>query len=139
MSVTDPHGRIIRPGVPRPPQTATEMAKFFKESELGKRNRQEIVDYSTQFVGKSDRAQAYKQSARQESAKRSSRRSEYPLGLHWFDLILFRGDFSPYLLSLPQQIHAVVLRRVQILRGSMFFTGINLLYVQARFETELRA
>lgn len=78
MSVTDPHGRITRPGVPRPPQTATEMAKYFKESELGKRNRQEIEDYSTQFVGKSDRAQAYKQSARQESAKRSSRRLEYP-------------------------------------------------------------
>jgi len=54
------------------------MAKYFKESELGKRNRQEIEDYSIQFVGKSDRAQAYKQSARQESAKQSLRRSEYP-------------------------------------------------------------
>lgn len=36
---------------------------------------------------------------------------------------------SPYLLSIPQQIQAVVARRVQILRGNMFFTGMNLLYV----------
>ena len=40
------------------------------------------------------------------------------------------------MLSISQQIQAVVLRRVQILRGSMFFTAINLLYVQVRLRTE---
>jgi len=46
---------------------------------------------------------------------------------------------SPYLLSISQQIQAVVLRRVQILRGGLLFTGINLLYVQIHFESKFCA
>lgn len=107
VSVTDPNGRILRPGSVRPPQTATEFAEYFRNSELGKLNRQEIEEYTVAFVGKSERKEAYKQSARQEIAKRSTKR-------------------SPYLLSISQQIRAVMIRRVQILRGSMSFTIMNL-------------
>ncbi|KXN88770.1 Brefeldin A resistance protein [Leucoagaricus sp. SymC.cos] len=107
VAVTDPNGRTIRPGVIRPPQTATEFADYFKNSELGKLNRREIAEYTAEYVGKPDRAKGYKQSAREEIAKRSTKK-------------------SPYLLSILQQIRAVMIRRVQILRGSLFFTGMNL-------------
>ncbi|KAF9449781.1 pleiotropic drug resistance ABC transporter [Macrolepiota fuliginosa MF-IS2] len=106
VAATDPNGRIARPGF-HPPQTATEFADQFKNSELGKLNRQEIDEYTLEFVGKPDRADAYKQSARRELAKGSRKK-------------------SPYLLSIPQQIQAVMRRRVQILRGNMLLTGLNL-------------
>ncbi len=76
VAVTDPNGRIPRPGVVRLPQTATEFAEYFKNSDFGHLNRQEVQDYISEFVGKADRAKAYKHSAREESAK-LSRKSRY--------------------------------------------------------------
>lgn len=69
VAATDPGGRIPRPGVLRRPQTAIEFAEHFKNSKLGKLNREEVESYITEFVGKPDRADAFRQSARQEIAK----------------------------------------------------------------------
>lgn len=55
----------------RPPQTATEFADYFKNSKLAELNRREIEEYKSEFVGKPDRALAFKQSARAEIAKGS--------------------------------------------------------------------
>ncbi len=76
--VTDPNGRITRPGALRPPQTASEFVKYFKNSDLGHLNRGEVQDYISTFVGKEDHAKAYKNSAREEGAK-LSRKGRYVL------------------------------------------------------------
>ena len=34
---------------------------------------------------------------------------------------------SPYMLTIPQQVSAVMRRKVQIIRGNMLATGLNLL------------
>lgn len=127
VAATDPGGRIPRPGVLRRPQTANEFAEYFRNSKFGKLNREEVESYVDEFVGKADRADAFKQSARKEIAKGANK------GRWVYFLIISRSSIltilrSPYLLSIPQQIRAVMVRRVQILRGSMFFTIINLWY-----------
>ncbi|KAF7763700.1 hypothetical protein Agabi119p4_8237 [Agaricus bisporus var. burnettii] len=100
VAVTDPDSRTPRSGVTRLPRTAEEFAQYFTDSDLGKQNRREIQDYMNEFVGKPERANAYRQSARKEVAKRANKR-------------------SPYLLSVSQQIVAVTRRRAQIVRGNM--------------------
>jgi ATP-binding cassette subfamily G (WHITE) protein 2 (SNQ2) len=74
VAVTDPAGRIPGHAAPRPPQTSTEFAEHFKKSELGSLNQQEIEDYVAKFVGKPERANAYRESARQDIAKGASKR-----------------------------------------------------------------
>lgn len=76
VTVTDPNGRVARPGLYRPPQTATEFAEYFKNSDLGRLNRQNIQDYMSEFVGKADLAKAYKESAQAEGAV-MSRKGRY--------------------------------------------------------------
>ncbi|KAJ3502427.1 hypothetical protein NLJ89_g8894 [Agrocybe chaxingu] len=76
-------------------------------SELGLLNKSEIETYRDEHVGKAHKKDAYVQSARAEFAKRSHKN-------------------SPYLLSIPQQIKAVMVRRVQIIKGNALATGLNL-------------
>ncbi|KAG6901006.1 hypothetical protein C0995_002576 [Termitomyces sp. Mi166 len=106
VSVTDPNGRIVRPGVMSLPRTAGEFAKYFKKSSFGIANRNEIDDYTLQLVGKPDGALAYKESSQAEHSK-------------------YTRPTSPYMISIPMQIRAVMLRQVQILRGNMFAVGLN--------------
>ncbi|KAG6843984.1 hypothetical protein H0H87_010943 [Tephrocybe sp. NHM501043] len=106
VSVTDPNGRTVREGVTSLPRTADEFAEHFRKSPLGQANRNEMDDYSSRFVGKPNRVSAYMESAQAEHAKHT------------------RAG-SPYMTSIPMQARAVMLRRVQILRGNMLAVGLN--------------
>ena len=109
--MTDPLGRTPRPGFEsRVPRTAAEFAQRFLESRAGQDNRDDMDAYQAEFVGKPDRAIAYKQSARAEHAKTQTKK-------------------SPYTISIFMQARAVMLRRLQILRGSMAKEVIQIAYV----------
>jgi ATP-binding cassette, subfamily G (WHITE), member 2, SNQ2 len=108
VSVTDPLGRIPRDGFSNQPRTAEEFAAHFKKSELGQLNRDDIKSYKEEFTGIKDRKDKYKSIVSMERAKNTR-----------------RG--SPYTISIPMQTRAVMLRRVQILLGSMATTIINFL------------
>lgn len=112
VAVTDPNGRIPRAGVSSLPRNATEFEAYFKQSAAGHANREEMDAYSAEFVGVPDRAKAYAEHVRAERPKHSD-----------------KG--SPYTVSIPMQVRAVMLRRVQILKGNMVTQFINLLSVQA--------
>ncbi|TDL16644.1 hypothetical protein BD410DRAFT_795131 [Rickenella mellea] len=104
VSVTDPNGRAFREGVgaDQPghgiPKSPDEMAAYFTSSHVGVQNRQDIDLYKAENVGNDDKVQAYKISARQERARHTNKA-------------------SPYTISLFMQARAVILRRVQIIRG----------------------
>ncbi|KAI0265441.1 ABC-2 type transporter-domain-containing protein [Gloeopeniophorella convolvens] len=101
VAVTDPNARIVRDGFEsRVPRSAAEFAAAFMASGAGKQNRADMDAYSQEFVGKPERALAYKQSAKAEHA------TTQPGG-------------SPYMISIPMQTRAVMLRRLQILRGNI--------------------
>ncbi|KAG5650927.1 hypothetical protein H0H81_010502 [Sphagnurus paluster] len=107
VSVTDPNARIVRPGIQSLPRTADEFAEYFKKSSLGATNREDIELYKNQFVGKAENASAYIASAQAEHAKHVR-------------------EASPYLISIPMQVRAVMLRRVQIIKGNPLAVGMNL-------------
>ncbi|KAF4598086.1 hypothetical protein EYR38_006480 [Pleurotus pulmonarius] len=107
VAVTDAKGRIPRPGVTNQPRTSVEFAEYFKKSELGAMNVEDMDSYDREYVGSSERAEAYQESARQEHAK-TARKT------------------SPYMISVPMQVRAVMVRRVQILMGNKTATIMNL-------------
>jgi ATP-binding cassette subfamily G (WHITE) protein 2 (SNQ2) len=100
--VTDPSARIIRDEdlKGRVPQTPEEFASAFLASSAGLENRTDMDSYRNEFVGKPERVIAYRQSASAEHATTSR-----------------KG--SAYMISIPMQARAVMLRRLQILRGNM--------------------
>ena len=100
--VTDPTARIVRDDdfKGRVPQTPEEFASAFLASSAGLENRADMDSYRTEFVGKPERVIAYRQSASAEHATTSR-----------------KG--SAYMISIPMQARAVMLRRLQILRGNM--------------------
>ncbi|KAI0265431.1 ABC-2 type transporter-domain-containing protein [Gloeopeniophorella convolvens] len=101
VAVTDPSARIVRDGFEsRVPRSAAEFAAAFMASGPGQQNRADMDAYRQEFVGKPERALAYKQSAKAEHA------TTQPGG-------------SPYMISIPMQTRAVMLRRLQILRGNI--------------------
>ena len=107
VAVTDPHGRMVRPGFEnRAPRTAAEFAAYYNKSEFAQYNREDIASYKRECVGNSQRASAYKDSARAEHAKAAPVK-------------------SPYIISIPMQVRALMVRRAQILKG-----GIALQIVQ---------
>ncbi|KAG6880991.1 hypothetical protein C0993_003318 [Termitomyces sp. T159_Od127] len=91
VSVTDPNGRNVRSGVLSLPRTADEFAAYFKKSSFGTTNRNEMDDYSLNFVGKPNHASAYMESAQAEHAKhtRPARWVHCPLVVHDDDLVIF--------------------------------------------------
>ncbi|KAJ3537090.1 hypothetical protein NMY22_g5742 [Coprinellus aureogranulatus] len=108
VAVTDPCGRIPSPGMSCQPRSADEFAAYFKQSDIGRGNAADVQDYIDTYAGNTDCARAYASSAQAEFAKRSGKR-------------------NPYMLTLPQQVSAVMLRKVQIIRGNMLATALNLL------------
>ena len=99
--VTNPLARTVREDFKGPvPQTAADFASAFLASEVSAANRMDIDAYYKEFVGHPERALAYKQSATAEHAT-----------------TMRKG--SPYTISIPMQAGAVMLRRLQILRGNM--------------------
>ncbi|KAJ7364390.1 pleiotropic drug resistance ABC transporter [Mycena albidolilacea] len=113
VSVTDATGRIVRPGLTPAeeqarPRTSAELAQRFLESPIMARNVDDINAYKMECApGSSERIEKYKRSAEAEHAK-GTRRA------------------SPYTESIPMQARAVMLRRVQIIMGSMVPTVINI-------------
>ncbi|VDC00110.1 unnamed protein product [Peniophora sp. CBMAI 1063] len=101
VAVTDPSARSVRQGFEgRTPRTAAEFAEIFAASELGKENRADIQEYKHQYIDAPDRKEAYRMSAHHEHAKTSSKK-------------------SAYMISIPMQARAVMMRRIQILRGNL--------------------
>ncbi|KAI9464144.1 ABC-2 type transporter-domain-containing protein [Lactarius psammicola] len=99
VAVTDPLARTVREDLKGPvPQTAGEFASAFLASGASVANRVDMDTYYKEFVGHPERALAYKQSAMAEHATTQR-----------------KG--SPYTISIPMQVRAVMLRRLQILRG----------------------
>jgi ATP-binding cassette subfamily G (WHITE) protein 2 (SNQ2) len=107
VAVTDPNARIPRNGFSNLPRTASDFARHFWKSSLGQLNRKEIERYRKLYVGKPERALAYKTAAEQERANNS------PKG-------------SPYITSIPMQMRAVIKRRIQIMKGTRVIVAINL-------------
>ncbi|CAL1709796.1 unnamed protein product [Somion occarium] len=101
VAVTDPKGRTVREGYEnRVPRTAQEFADFFKKSDISALNQEDIESYTEEFVGKEHRVSHYKESYHAEHARHTSHK-------------------SPYIISIPMQARALMLRRVQILKGMM--------------------
>ena len=100
--VTDPAARIVREDdfKGRVPQTSEEFAAAFLASSAGLENRADMDSYRKEFVGKPERIIAYRESASAEHATTSR-------------------DGSAYMISIPMQARAVMLRRLQILRGNL--------------------
>ncbi|KIY71652.1 pleiotropic drug resistance ABC transporter [Cylindrobasidium torrendii FP15055 ss-10] len=105
VAVTDPSGRI--PRTVNIPRSADEFAKYFMESDLAITNKKEIAAFKTERVGKPERALAFKESAQAEYAKHTRKA-------------------SPRITSVPMQTRAVMLRRIQMLRGNMLGTILNI-------------
>jgi ATP-binding cassette subfamily G (WHITE) protein 2 (SNQ2) len=98
--VTDPTARIVRDEFKgRTPQTAAEFASTFLASRAAIENRADMDSYRKDFVGKPERVLGYQQSVTAEHATTARKGSSY-------------------MISLPMQARAVMLRRLQILRGN---------------------
>ena len=101
VAVTDPNARNVRKGFEnRAPRTADDFARRFLESDVATINEQDMDSYRKDFVGKDDLAKSYTRQARKEHAN-TARKS------------------SPYIVSLSMQTWAVIIRRFQILNGSI--------------------
>jgi len=100
VAVTDPNARTAREGYEnRVPRTPDEFAEHYLKSNVWQVNQQDMTAYLREFVGKPNRASAYMESARAEHATTSSKK-------------------SAYVISIPMQTKAVMVRRLQILKGS---------------------
>jgi ATP-binding cassette subfamily G (WHITE) protein 2 (SNQ2) len=108
VSVTDPIGRKIRSGFRGTvPRTAEEMATHFRSSHLGHLNRQAIDEYRALHVGKPDRKAAYRLSAVMEHSHHAPKNNSYTI-------------------SIPMQVRAVIVRRMQIIKGDLSAQVIQL-------------
>jgi len=107
--VTDPSARSLRSGFEnQAPRTAVEFASHFMRSRHGVANREDMQAYRELYVGNKERKQAYMESAEAERP---------PWG----------GKSSPYTVSVPVQLRALVARRAQILRATLVLEAANLL------------
>ncbi|KAF8497411.1 ABC-2 type transporter-domain-containing protein [Russula emetica] len=101
VAVTDPTARIVRDDYKgRVPQTPAEFASAFLASGAAIENRMDMDSYRNEFVGKPERALAYQQSVYAEHATTARKGSSFTI-------------------SIPMQTRAVMLRRLQILRGNL--------------------
>ena len=100
VAVTDPNARIARKGYDsRVPRTPDEFAEHYRQSNVWQINQEGMDAYLHEFVGKPKRASAYMESAWAEHATTSNKK-------------------SAYVISIPMQTKAVMVRRLQILKGS---------------------
>ncbi|KAF9650879.1 pleiotropic drug resistance ABC transporter [Thelephora ganbajun] len=101
VAVTDPDARNIRRGFEnQAPRTADDFAKRFLESDIAAINEQDMDSYRRDFIGRGDLAKSYSRQVKDEHAKTAR-----------------KG--SPYIVSIPMQTRAVIVRRFQILKGSI--------------------
>ena len=110
VPVTNPLARTVREDFKGSvPQSAAEFASAFLASGISVTNRMDMDTYFNECVGHPERALAYKQSALAEHATTQR-----------------KG--SPYTISIPMQAGAVMIRRLQILRGNLTTQLIVLMY-----------
>ncbi|KAG2131009.1 ABC-2 type transporter-domain-containing protein [Suillus clintonianus] len=108
VSVTNPSGRCIRDGFEgKVPGTAEEMAAAFLASSLGQANRDSIENYRSHYVGNPERMDAYRQSVGMEHADTAPKSNSYTI-------------------SIAMQMRAVMVRRVQIIKGDWGTVAVNL-------------
>lgn len=98
------------------PRTAEELAAHFKASQLGYLNRQAIDDYRALHVGKPDRQAAYRLSAVMEHAHHAPKNNSYTI-------------------SVPMQVRAVMVRRMQIIKGDLSAQVVQLWCVLIRYSS----
>ena len=111
VAVTDPNARIFREGYEnRVPRTADEFVEHYRKSNICKLNDEDMDAYFNEFVGKPRRALAYRDGARADHATTAK-----------------KG--SAYIISVPMQTRAVMLRRLQILKGDMAAQIINVVAI----------
>jgi ATP-binding cassette subfamily G (WHITE) protein 2 (SNQ2) len=111
VSVTDPNARIIRSGAePTVPRTANEFFSYYQHSNISQINRDDIESYRREFIDTPKGATEYMASFQAEHATTMSKK-------------------SPYLISIPMQIKAVMTRRFQILKGGIAAEVTNALCV----------
>ena len=135
--MTDPNWRILRRNISTDVaidvmNTANDFAAHFRKSPLGEANRADVESYIKEFVRNPTRASAYIERARAKGVMHLRRaRCE----IDWSGLLF--GEivnliafpllyFSPYTISLTMQARAVMLRRVQILRGNILYTVMQI-------------
>jgi len=100
VAVTDPNARTAREGYEnRVPRTPDEFAEHYHKSNVWQVNQEDMKAHLREFVGKPNHASAYLESAQAEHAATSSKK-------------------STYVISIPMQTKAVMVRRLQILKGS---------------------
>ena len=101
VAVTDPNARVAREGYEnRVPRTADEFVEYYRKSGVWKVNQEDMDAYLNEFVGKPQRASAYRDRARAEHATTANKKSSY-------------------VISIPMQTRAVMVRRLQILKGNL--------------------
>jgi ATP-binding cassette subfamily G (WHITE) protein 2 (SNQ2) len=101
VAVTDPNARIAREGYEnRVPRTADEFAEYYRKSNVWQINQEDMDAYLASLSAKPQRALAYMESAWAEHATTASKK-------------------SAYVISIPMQTRAVMVRRLQILKGSL--------------------
>ena len=101
VAVTDPNARVAREGYEDGvPVTADAFAEHYRKSNIWQINQDDMEAYRIDFVGKPQRALAYRESAWAEHATTSNKN-------------------GAYIISIPMQTRAVMVRRLQILKGSV--------------------
>lgn len=101
VAVTDHNARTIRRGFEtRAPRTADDFVRRYLESDVAAINEQDMSSYRSDFIGKGDLAETYSRQVKAEHANTAR-----------------KG--SAYIVSFPMQMWAVMIRRFQILKGSV--------------------
>ncbi|KAG1745080.1 ABC-2 type transporter-domain-containing protein [Suillus paluster] len=105
VAVTDPNARKIRPGYGGSvPRTSEEFASRFVTSDIGRQNKQTVEHYREHCIGNNEHKQAYLSSVAAEYASTT----------------------TAYMASIPQQVKAVMKRRLQVILGNFFLLCVQL-------------
>ncbi|KAG2129983.1 hypothetical protein BD769DRAFT_1355823, partial [Suillus cothurnatus] len=96
VSIMDPNARNTHAEFEGSiPRTAEEMVAYFLAFPLGQANRQSIDNYRNLYVSKPERKEAYSLSVGMEHARHAPKSNSYTI-------------------SIPMQVRAIIVRRVQI-------------------------
>jgi hypothetical protein len=83
LIVTDPNGRIPRsiPPAHPVPRTASEFAEYFRNHQLGEENREDMRNFYSEHVGKSEKVASYRKSVLLEHAQHVRNGSPFTVSL----------------------------------------------------------
>ncbi|KZT04452.1 pleiotropic drug resistance ABC transporter [Laetiporus sulphureus 93-53] len=108
VAITDPAWRRVRPGYHfRAPRTPDDFAQCFRESEFGSLNKDDIKAYRAEVAASPERMESYRTSSAAEHARTMPQR-------------------SAFITSIPMQARALMLRRLQIVKGAISTQVIQL-------------